>query len=62
MCEIRIKLNIPKNIVDQIDLEKVKNNLEKEIMIEYTFKKLHGCMKDLNLNKILQEVEEEWAI
>jgi len=62
MGEITIKLRIPEEILKQVDLDKVVERLEKEIMLEYNLKKLHGKFKDRNLERLLEEVEEEWGI
>ncbi|MBN1328170.1 MAG: hypothetical protein JXA54_01740 [Candidatus Heimdallarchaeota archaeon] len=61
MSEITIKLNLSKEILDKVDITKIKKRLEREIMIEYSMAKLHGTLKDKDTDKILQEVEEEWG-
>ncbi len=46
----------------QVDLDRVVERLEREIMLEYNLKKLHGKFKGKNLEKLLGEVEDEWGI
>jgi len=60
--EITVKLKIPEEILKQVDLNKIVERLEKEIMLEYNLKKLHGKLKGKNLKKLLEEVDEEWGI
>jgi len=62
MSEITIKLNLSKEILEKVDIAKIKKRLEREIMIEYSLSKLHGTLKDKDTTKLLQEVEEEWGI
>ncbi len=62
MSEITVRLKIPDEILKQVDLSKVVERLEKEIMLEYNLKKLHGKFKGKNLEKLLEEVEDEWGI
>ena len=61
MSEITIKLNISKEILEKVNITKIKKRLEREIMIEYSMSKLHGSLKEKNTNKLLQEVEDEWG-
>ena len=42
MSEITVKLRIPDEVLKQVDLNKVVERLEREIMLEYNLKKLHG--------------------
>ncbi len=44
-----------------MDLDKVVEKIEREIMLEYNLKKLHGKFRGRNLEKLLEEVEEEWG-
>jgi len=62
MSEITVRLKIPEEILKQVDLNKVVERIEREIMLEYNLKKLHGKLKGKNLGKLLEEVEEEWGI
>jgi hypothetical protein len=62
MSKITIRLGLPKDIIEKVDLEKVAKRIEKEIMIEYTMKKLHGKLAGKNLMGLLTEVEEEWGL
>ncbi|MHA1333205.1 MAG: hypothetical protein ACTSPL_03920 [Candidatus Odinarchaeia archaeon] len=59
MTEITVKLKIPNEILKLIDLDKIAEKVEKEIMLEYNLKILHGKFKDKNLSKLLEEVENE---
>jgi len=61
MTEITLKLNLSKEILEKIDISKIKKKLEREIMIEYSLIKLHGSLKEKELTKLLREVEEEWG-
>jgi len=61
MSEITLKLNIPKEILNKVDLDWLAKRLEEEIMLEYTIRKLFGKFKEKNIERILQEVEEEWG-
>ena len=61
MGEITVKLRIPKEVLKQVDLDKVVEKIEREIMLEYNLKKLHGKFRGRNLEKLLEEVEEEWG-
>lgn len=49
MSEINVRLKIPDEILKLMDLDKVVERLEREIMIEYNLKKLHGKFKGKNL-------------
>ncbi|WP_144060490.1 hypothetical protein [Archaeoglobus sulfaticallidus] len=60
--EVTIRLKIPEEILKQVDLNKVVERLEKEIMLEYNLKKLHGKLRGKNLEKLLEEIEDEWGI
>ena len=62
MSKITVKLEIPDEILKQVDLNRVVERLEREIMLEYNLKKLHGKFRDRNLEKLLEEVDEEWGI
>ncbi|AKG92154.1 hypothetical protein GAH_00499 [Geoglobus ahangari] len=62
MGEITVRLKIPDEILKQVDLDRVVERLEREIMLEYNLKKLHGKFKDKNLERLLEEVDEEWGI
>ena len=62
MSKITIKLKIPDEILKHVDLDKVIKRLEREIMLEYNLKKLHGKFRGKNLEKLLEEVEDEWGI
>lgn len=62
MSEITVRLKIPDEILKQVDLDKVVKRLEKEIMLEYNLKKLHGKFRGKNLEKLLEEVEDEWGV
>lgn len=62
MCEITVKLKIPEEILKQVDLDKVIERLEREIMLEYNLKKLYGKFKSKNLERLLEEVEDEWGV
>ncbi len=62
MSEITLRLKIPDEILKQMDLNKVVERIEREIMLEYNLKKLHGKFKGKNLKRLLEEVEEEWGI
>lgn len=62
MSEITIKLKIPDEVLKQVDLDKLVERLEREIMLEYNLKKLHGKFRGKNLEKLLEEVDEEWGI
>jgi len=59
MNEITIKLNLPEEVLKDIDLNKVAKRIEKEIMLEYNLKRLHGKFREKELSKLLEEVEEE---
>ena len=61
MNEITIKLNLSKEILEKVDITKIKKRLEREILIEYNLSKLHGLLKDKDTTKLLQEVEDEWG-
>ena len=60
MSEITIKLNLSKEILDKVDITKIKKKLEREIMIEYSMNRLHGSLTEKDITKLLREVEEEW--
>jgi hypothetical protein len=62
MSKITIRLGLPKDIIEKVDLEKVAKRIEKEIMIECTMKKLHSKLAGKNLTGLLTEVEEEWGL
>ncbi|WP_258083275.1 hypothetical protein [Thermococcus thermotolerans] len=62
MGKIAIELNVPDEILKTIDLKRLKRMVEREILIEHSVQKLHGKFRDLDLKKLLREVEEEWAI
>ncbi|AIY90665.1 hypothetical protein [Geoglobus acetivorans] len=62
MSEITVKLKIPDEVLKQVDLNRVVERLEREIMLEYNLKKLHGKFRGRNLEKLLEEVDEEWGI
>lgn len=62
MSEITVKLKIPDEVLKQVDLNRVVERLEKEIMLEYNLKKLHGKFRGKNLERLLEEVDEEWGI
>ncbi|WP_456369575.1 hypothetical protein [Geoglobus sp.] len=62
MSEITVKLKIPDEVLRQVDLNRVVERLEREIMLEYNLKKLHGKLRGRNLEKLLEEVDEEWGI
>ncbi|MBD3191099.1 MAG: hypothetical protein GF308_10665 [Candidatus Heimdallarchaeota archaeon] len=62
MTEITIKIDLPKDILEKVDLEKIVQRLEKEILIEYTMHKLHGKFQEKNIKILLTEVEEEWGL
>ncbi len=62
MSEITVRLKIPDEVLKQVDLDRVVERLEREIMLEYNLKKLHGKFKGKNLEKLLEEVDEEWGI
>ncbi|MBP1911685.1 hypothetical protein [Thermococcus stetteri] len=62
MGKIAIELNIPDEILKTIDLKRLKRIVEREVIIEYSAQKLHGKFKNVDLKKLLREVEEEWAI
>ena len=62
MSEITIRLKIPEEVLKQVDLDKVVERLGREIMLEYNLKKLHGKFRGKNLEKLLEEVEDEWGI
>ncbi|GAB6101027.1 hypothetical protein JCM16138_02500 [Thermococcus atlanticus] len=52
-----IKLNIPEDVLKTVGIERVMKMIEREVMIEYSVKKLHGKFKGKNLRKLLEEVE-----
>ena len=60
MSEITIKLNLSKEILDKVDITKIKKKLEREIMIEYSMNRLHESLKEKDITKLLREVKEEW--
>ena len=60
MSEITLRLRIPDEVLKQVDLDKVIERLEREIMLEYNLKKLHGKFRGKNLERLLEEVDEEW--
>ncbi|QDA30601.1 hypothetical protein FH039_01795 [Thermococcus indicus] len=62
MGKIAIELNVPDEILKTIDLKRLKRMVEREILVEHSVQKLHGKFRDLDLKKLLREVEEEWAI
>ena len=62
MSEITVRLKIPDEILKQIDLNRVVERLERESMLEYNLKKLHGKFRGRNLERLLEEVEDEWGI
>jgi len=62
MSEITVRLKIPDEILKQVDLDRVVERLEREIMLEYNLKKLHGKFRGKNLERLLEEVDEEWGI
>lgn len=62
MSKITVKLKIPDEVLKQVDLNRVVERLEKEIMLEYNLKKLHGKFRGKNLERLLEEVDEEWGI
>ncbi len=62
MSEITVKLKIPDEVLKQVDLDRVIERLEREIMLEYNLKKLHGKFRGKNLERLLEEVEDEWGI
>lgn len=58
MGKMTVRLGIPDEILKQVDLNRVVERLEKEIMLEYSLKKLHGKLKGKNLEKLLEEADE----
>ena len=62
MGEITVKINVPDEILKVVDLSKVIERIEREIILEYNLRKLHGKFKGKNLSRLLEEVEEEWGI
>ncbi len=62
MSEITVRLKIPEEVLKQVDLNRVVERLEREIMLEYNLKKLHGKFRGKNLERLLEEVDEEWGI
>lgn len=62
MSEITIRLGLPKDIIEKVDLEKLAKRIEKEIMIEYPMKKLQWKLVGKNLMGLLTEVKEEWSL
>ncbi|WP_297555933.1 hypothetical protein [Thermococcus sp.] len=62
MGKIAIEINIPDEILKTIDLKRLKRIVEREIAIEYSVQKLHGKFKNMDLKKLLREVEEEWTV
>lgn len=62
MTEITIKIDLPKDVLEKMELEKIVQRLEKVILIEYTMHKLHGKFQGKNIEKLLAEVEEEWGV
>ena len=61
ITKITLKLNIPKEILDKVNLDEIAKKLEEEIMQEYTIRKLFGIVKEKDIRNILLEVEEEWG-
>lgn len=61
MGEITVKVKIPEEILKQVDLNKIVKRLEREILLEYNLKKLHGKFRGVNLEGLLEEVEDEWG-
>ena len=53
-------LEVPEEILKQINLNKVVERLEKETMLEYT-KKFHGKLEGEDLKRLLKEIEDEWG-
>ena len=62
MGEITVKINVPDEILKVVDLNKVIERIEREIILEYNLRKLQGKFEGKNLSRLLEEVEEEWRI
>ena len=62
MTEVTIKLKLPEEVLRDIDLNRIAKRVEKEIILEYNLKKLHGKFRGKDLSKLLEEVEEEWGV
>ena len=61
LSEITLRINIPKEILKEIDLKQIAKSVEEEIMLEYNLKKLYGKFKGKDIKKLLEAVEEEWG-
>ncbi|MEM3563281.1 MAG: hypothetical protein QXR19_08635 [Candidatus Jordarchaeaceae archaeon] len=57
MGEITLKIEIPEEILKQVDLNGVVKRLEREILCEYNVKKLRENLGGVNLEGLLEEVE-----
>ncbi|WP_324735215.1 hypothetical protein VFC49_08675 [Thermococcus sp. SY098] len=49
-----VKLNIPEDVLKTVGIERVIKMIEREVMIEYSVKKLHGKFRGKNLRKLLE--------
>lgn len=49
-----VKLNIPEDVLKTVGIERVIKMIEREVMIEYSAKKLHGKFRGKNLRKLLE--------
>ncbi len=61
MSEVTVKLRISEEILKKVDLERIIERIEHEIMVEYSIEKLYGSMKEKKIDHLLKEVEEEWS-
>ena len=59
MGEITVRINVPEDVLKVVDLDEIVKRVEREIMLEYRLRKLHGKLRGRNLSKLLEEVEEE---
>ncbi len=61
-ARLLLRLNVLDEILKVVDLNKVIERIEREIILEYNLRKLQGKFEGKNLSRLLEEVEEEWRI
>jgi len=49
-----VRINIPEDVLKTVGIERVIKMIEREVMIEYSVRKLHGKFRGKNLRKLLE--------
>ncbi|WP_048202446.1 hypothetical protein [Methanocaldococcus bathoardescens] len=60
--EITIKIEIPDEDLKYIDIEEITKKIKKEIERKISVMKLYGRFKKEDVEKAMEEVEEEWGL